>query len=136
MKSRPLPDEDPQTYAIIGAAMDVHRLLGHGFLEAVYREALRTELGERGISFRAEVPLPITYKGRRLPISFRADLICFDQVLVEHKALRSVGGPEEAQVLNYLRASGLSRALLLNFGAPSLEFRRLIWSPHQLPESA
>jgi GxxExxY protein len=136
MTKRPLPGEDFQTYAILGAAMEVHRHLGHGYLEAVYREALRTELEERGISFHAEVPLPIAYKGRRLPVSFRADLIYFDQVLVELKALRGIGGAEEAQVLNYLKASGLSRALILNFGAPSLEFRRLIWSANQSIKSA
>jgi GxxExxY protein len=131
MKSRPLPDQDPQTYAIIGAAMDVHRRLGHGFLEVVYREALRAELGMRGIPFLTELQFPVNYKGRRLTTGFRADLVCFEQVIVELKALQRVGGPEEAQVLNYLKASGLSRALLLNFGAPSLEFRRLIWSAHQ-----
>ncbi len=136
MKSRPFPDEDPETYAIIGAAMDVHRHLGHGFLEAVYREALRAELRMRGIPYRPEVQLLISYKGRRLATSFRADLMCFDQVLVELKALRSVGGAEEAQVLNYLKASGLPRALLLNFGAPCLEFRRLIWSARRPTQSA
>jgi len=136
MKCRPSPEKDPQTYAIIGAAMEVHRHLGHGFLEAVYREALRVELGTQGIPFHAEVRLPITFKGRLLSTSYRADLICYDQVLVELKALQTVGGAEEAQVLNYLKASGLSRALLLNFGAPSLEFRRLIWSAHQPTPSA
>ena len=129
-------ERDPQTYTIIGAAMDVHRELGHGYLEAVYHEALRVELGARGIPYHSEVLLPISYKGRQLATSFRADLVCYEQVLVELKALRSVGGPEEAQVLNYLKASGLSRALLLNFGAPSLEFRRLIWSAVQMPTSA
>jgi GxxExxY protein len=136
MNSRPLPGEDPQTYAIIGAAMDVHRELGHGFLEAVYREALKVELGARGIPYHSEVHLLISYKGRQLATSFRADLVCDDQVLVELKALRYVGGSEEAQVLNYLKASGLARALLLNFGAPSLEFRRFVWSAHQPPLSA
>jgi GxxExxY protein len=116
--------------------MDVHRHRGHGFLEAVYPGALRAELGIRGIPFRAEVQLPITFKGRRLATSFRADLVCFDQVIVELKALRSVGGPEEAQVLNYLKASGLSRALLLNFGGPSLEYRRMVWSAHRSTQSA
>jgi GxxExxY protein len=120
---------DPQTYAIIGTAMEVHRHLGHGFLEGVYGEALRGELEARGIPFQAEVPFPITFKGRRLRTGFRADLVCYGEVLVELKARRIVAGPEEAQVLNYLKASGLPRGLLLNFGAPSLEYRRLVWSP-------
>ena len=119
---------DPQTYSIIGAAMEVHRELGCGFLEVVYREALWRELESRGVPFRSEVPLPVHFKGVRLPTGFRTDLICYGEVLVELKALRAIGGPEVAQVLNYLKASRLERGLLLNFGAPSLEFRRLILS--------
>jgi PD-(D/E)XK nuclease superfamily len=76
--------------------------------------------------------------GRRLATSYRVDLVCYDQVLVELKALRGVAGPEEAQVLNHLKASGLGRALLLNFGSPSLESRRFVWSarPSAAPSSA
>lgn len=125
---------DPQTYAIIGAAIEVHRLLGHGFLEAVYREAMRRELTDRLISFHAEVHLPIHFKGRQLITSFRADLICEGAILVELKALGKLTAYEEAQALNYLKASGLGRALLLNFGAPKLECRRLVWT-HPQPAS-
>jgi GxxExxY protein len=121
-------ERDPQTFALIGAAMEVHGQLGQGFLEAVYREALERELAARSIQFRAEVHLPVLFKGTRLRISFRADLICFEEVLVELKALGRLTGAEDAQVLNYLKASGLQRALLLNFGAPRLEYRRLVWS--------
>ena len=122
------PAHDAQTYAIIGAAMTVHRALGHGFLEAVYAEALRLELVEREIPFRSEVPLPVHFKGRRLTTHFRVDLLCFDQVVVEIKALRSMAGIEAAQILNYLKASRCDRGLLLNFGGRSLEYRRFIWS--------
>ena len=119
---------DPRTYAIIGAAMEVHQQLGHGFLEAVYCEALHCELLARGVPFAAEVALPVLFKGRRLITSYRADLVCYGAVVVELKARRDVGGPEDAQVLNYLKASGLPSGLLLNFGTPRLEYRRYIWS--------
>lgn len=119
---------DPQTFAIIGAAMAVHAELGCGFLESVYRAALAVELEARRIPFRMEVVFPIAYRGRTLPLHYRADLVCFDLVVVEVKALRSVGAIEQAQAINYLKASGLSRALVLNFGTPSLEFRRVVRS--------
>jgi GxxExxY protein len=119
-------ERDAETSAIIGAAMVVHGQLGHGFLEAVYHEALALELLERGIPFKREVPLVIKYKQRELSCSYQADLICYGHVLVELKALARLSGVEHAQVLNYLKATGLSRALLVNFGAPRLEYVRLV----------
>jgi GxxExxY protein len=122
-----LPAEaDPFTYAIIGAAMEVHSHLGSGFLEAVYREALCRELVTRGVAFRAEVPLSIYFKGEALLTSYRADLICFEQVLVELKALQAIGPSEASQVINYLKASKLRKALLINFGTARLEYRRFV----------
>jgi GxxExxY protein len=120
---------DPQTFAIIGAAMTVHRELGHGFLEAVYQEALQLELTSSGIPFAREVDLPIRYKQHLLATHYRADFVCFGSIIVEVKALAKIGGPEQAQILNYLKASGLAVGLLLNFGAPSLEHKRYVWSP-------
>ncbi len=117
---------DPQTYAIIGAAMEVHRILGCGFLEPVYQEALAKEFLLRGIPFRREVELPVTYKGELLAVKYKPDFICYDKVIVELKALSELGGKEKAQVINYLKATGLERALLLNFGAVRLEYERLI----------
>jgi GxxExxY protein len=117
---------DPQTYSLIGAAMEVHSHLGSGFLEAVYQEALCRELRGRGIKFHAEVALPIYFKGERLTTSYRADLICYDRVLIELKALRSIGGAEISQVINYLKASKLTIALLINFGAARLQYRRFV----------
>ena len=123
----PLPGGDDQaTYAIIGAAMAVHRTLGFGFLEAVYQQALAIEMSKRGIPFHPQVELPITYQGHVLQVGYRADFVCFEEVIVEIKALRSTSGVEDAQVINYLHASGLQRALLLNFGAPSLQYRRFV----------
>src|SRR5438552_18867785 len=98
-------ENDPRTYAIIGAAMEVHRELGCGFLEPVYQEAIEIELASRQIPFKRQVELGIMYKGRPLRCTYKADLICFENVLVELKALSRVGGVEEAQVLNYLKAT-------------------------------
>jgi GxxExxY protein len=120
--------KDRQTHAIIGAAMEVHRQLGPGFLEAVYQEALSIEFSARTVPFAREAELPVYYKGELLACSYRADFVCYDEVIVELKALRAITGVEEAQVLNYLKATGLTRGLLLNFGRPSLEFKRLVFS--------
>jgi GxxExxY protein len=119
---------DPRTYAIIGAAMDVHRELGCGFLEAVYQEALEIELELRGVPFRRLVELPVRYKGRLLKKTYCADLITHETVIVELKALAKMSGTEEPQVINYLKATGLEVGLLLNFGTRSLEYRRFILS--------
>jgi GxxExxY protein len=121
--------KDWQTHAVIGAAMEVHRQLGCGFLEAVYQEAMALELAAQAIPFQKEVELPVYYRGQRLSCAYRADFICYEKVVVELKALQAFGRNEEAQVLNYLKATGLERGLLLNFGAASLEFKRFVFSP-------
>lgn len=127
---------DPQTYAIIGAAMEVHRTLGHGFLEAVYQEALACELADRGIAFDREVALPVAYKGRRLQCAYRADFVCFGEVIVELKAQAQLTSADRAQVINELKATGLHRGLLINFGAPSLEYERLVFGLRESAPSA
>jgi len=119
-------NSDPQTYAVIGAAMEVHRELGQGFLEAVYQEALAVELASRGIAFRREVPLQVRYKNQPLACAYKADFICFDEILVELKAIDRLGNPEKAQLINYLNATRFTRALLINFGSPSLEYHRMV----------
>ncbi len=118
---------DPQTYAIIGAAMEIHRTLGHGFLEAVYQDSAVIEFPIRGIPFEREVLLPIRYKEIVLPARYRVDFICYGEVIVEFKAQAQLTGADEAQVLNYLKATGYRRGLLINFGAPSLQYKRLVW---------
>ena len=129
-------NKDPQTYAIIGAAMEVHRQLGHGFLEAVYQEALAIELANREIPFQREIPLPIFYKGTRLHCGYRADFVCFGEIVVELKAIGELTGVDEAQTINELKATKLNRALLINFGAPSMEYKRLVFNLRQSAESA
>jgi len=119
---------DPETYAIIGAAMAVHGELGHGFLEPVYQAALEQEFRSQEIPFRREVEIPVSYKGKSLDVSYRADFVCFGNIIVELKALQKLSGVEESQVLNYLKATGLEKGLLINFGTASLQHRRFVLS--------
>ena len=124
-----MDQNDPQTYAIIGAAMEVHRALGCGFLEAVYSEAFAAELLLRQIPFRREAAITIAYKGNVLPCTFRVDFLCYDDIIVELKALTRLTSIEDAQVINYLKAFGPGKALLLNFGVTSLQHKRFVRSP-------
>jgi GxxExxY protein len=124
-------ERDPETFATIGAAMEVHRELGRGFLELVYQMALALEFQERGIPFKAEVALPIRYKGKLLTCSYRADFVCFESVMVETKAITRLTSADQAQLINELKATGLHRGLLLNFGAESLEHKRLVFGPSE-----
>ena len=118
---------DPETYAIIGAAMAVHTELGCGFLEAVYKASLAVEFRRRGVPYEREVALPVLYKGEPLPLSYRVDFICAGAVIVEVKAHDALTAIDLAQAINYLRASRLNRGLLLNFGGSSLQHRRVVW---------
>src|SRR4029077_19051238 len=97
---------DPRTFAIIGAAMEVHRYLGCGFTEPVYQDALEIEFRLRGIPFKREDEVTIIYKEEELNSKFKPDFICFGEVIVELKALKTLSGTEEMQVLNYLKATG------------------------------
>jgi len=116
-----------EVYAIVGAGMAVYNELGPGFLEAVYHEAMEIEMHRRGIPFNTHVPLTICYKGILLRKYYEADLIVFERVIVELKALKALGGLEQAQLLNYLKATGLHVGVLLNFGShPDLEWQRLV----------
>ena len=115
-----------ESYEIIGAAMEVHRQLGSGFLEAVYQEALAIEFKNRKIPFVREKQLSVYYKGQVLVQHYIADFICYDKIVVEIKALSDLIGNHKSQVINYLKATGFSLGLLINFGKESLESERLI----------
>jgi len=117
---------DPQTYAINGAAMEVHRQLVPGLLETAYQEAFAIELAARGIPFQREVPLQIRYKDQVLSCSYRADFVCYGNIIIELKAQSQLTVVDEAQVINYLKITGFQRALLFNFATPSLQYQRFI----------
>ncbi len=115
-----------ETYKIIGAAMEVHKELGSGFLEAVYQEALAIEFNKRKIPFIKEPKLRISYKGQNLRKYYEADFICYEKIIVETKAIKKITGIDDSQVINYLKATGFKLGLLLNFGTESLEYKRLV----------
>ena len=118
--------EDSESYAVIGAAMKVHSELGCGFLEAVYQEALEIEFKNKNIPYVREKRLPIYYDGQKLKTYYQADFICYDNIIVELKAIKALSDIEKAQVFNYLKASKLKKALLLNFGESHLVFKRFV----------
>lgn len=127
-----------ETYLIVGAALDVYHRLGIGFAEPVYQEALEIEFGLRDISFEREKWLQISYKGRELKKQYKADFLCFGQIIVELKAQAALSTTDWSQVINYLKASNLRVGLLFDFGHPRfLEKKRLIvWSvSFQCPHS-
>ena len=115
-----------EVYWIVGAAMEVSNVLGAGFLEAVYQEALGIELQSRALPFVAQPTIKIAYKGHILAKEYIPDFICYDQIVVEIKAIKTLTTIEQAQLLNYLKATKKPVGLLLNFGAPKLEWKRMI----------
>ena len=120
-----------EVYAIVGAAMEVYNQLGTGFLEPVYQEAMEIETGERKIPTKPQQEIQIRYKGKLLKKFYVADLLCFDQIVVELKAIDHLTCHEEAQLINYLKATGLQVGLLINFGSQGkLEWRRLVLTPY------
>jgi GxxExxY protein len=113
------------TRQVIGAAMEVHSNLGPGFLESVYEEAMAIEFRLRDIACERQKPIPVMYKGEKAK-DFFCDYLVGEKVLVELKALKTLTNNEEAQVLNYLKATGLLVGLLINFGEQSLRYKRMV----------
>ena len=116
-----------EVYAIMGAAFEVYKELGPGFLESVYQDALQTEAAARNIPILSQVKIPVYYKGKRLDKEFFADFIAYDKIIIELKVIIKLGNNEQAQLLNYLKATKMRLGLLLNFGSEKqLEWKRLI----------
>ncbi len=116
-----------ESYAIVGAAMAVHRALGLGFTEKVYQEALAIELAVQGIPFEREKPLCVTYRGQQLKQMFYADFVCYGKIIVELKAVSNILPEHQLQVTNYLRCADMKLGLILNFGKSSLDVQRVVW---------
>ena len=124
-------------FRLRGAIFHVYRAMGAGFLEAVYQECLEIELARRGIPFMARQPLALTYEGALLKQSYVADLVCFDRIVIELKATRAIAAEHRAQLINYLRATGMKLGLLVNFGAaPGVEIERFALSQSPSANSA
>jgi GxxExxY protein len=116
-----------ECYAIQGAVFEVYRETGCGFLEAIYQECLEKELRLRGIPFVAQQELKVFYKGEELTQFYKPDLICFDKIIVELKALRELTGEHRSQVMNYLKSTGMKVGLLVNFGChPKAVVERIV----------
>lgn len=117
-----------EVFAIVGAAIEVHRVLGSGFLEAVYQEAMEIESTLKNIPFVAQQVLQIQYKQYILKKEYIADMICFEKIVVEFNALDKWTGREESQIINYLKATGYKVGVLINFGShPKLEWKRFVY---------
>jgi GxxExxY protein len=118
---------EKESYDIMGALMEVHRELGSGFLEAIYQEAVELELASRGVPFEAQKPLQVTYKGQTLRKAYLADIVCHGQIIIEMKAAERLTSKDEAQLINYLKATGFRLGILVNFGSVGkLEWKRIV----------
>jgi len=115
-----------EVYAIQGAVFDVYKTLGAGFLEGVYQEALELELASRCIPYKSQPEITISYKGARLHQTYRADIICYDRIILELKAVKELLPEHSAQLFNYLRATDMKLGLLVNFSHyPGADIRRI-----------
>ena len=115
-----------ESYKIIGACMEVHKVLGCGFLEPVYQEALEAEFKLQNIPNEREKMLKVCYKNIELNKKYFADFICFDSIILEIKALSSILPVHESQIINYLKATGYKLGIIVNFGESSLKYKRIV----------
>jgi len=118
---------EEETFAIRGAVFEVYRELGCGFLEVVYQECLEKELSDKAIPFISQPELTLNYKGQRLQQTYKPDLICYDQIILELKAVKDISPEHKALVINYLKATNLKLGLLINFGShPKAQIERFV----------
>jgi len=115
-----------ECYLIVGCCMEVHKRLGCGFMEAVYQEALELEFIENAPDFEREKRLRIQYKGKLLKKEYSPDFVCFDKIILELKAAGELTEIHQSQLFNYLKAFSLRLGILVNFGTPSIQFKRFI----------
>jgi GxxExxY protein len=115
-----------EVYSIIGAAFETHKVLGPGFLEQVYQEAFEYELRNRMVPFISQPNLSIHYKNFILEKTYKADMVAYNKIIIEIKAIDRLTSIEEAQILNYLKGTGLHLGLLINFGSQKLEWKRRV----------
>ena len=119
---------EKETYALRGAVFEVYREMGCGFLEPVYQECLEKELHKQGIPFIAQQELQLKYKGESLQQTYKPDLICYNQIILELKAVKKIAPEHKAQLINYLKATNLKVGLLINFGShPKAQIERFIF---------
>jgi GxxExxY protein len=115
-----------ESYAIVGACMKVHRALGPGFLEAVYEEVVEKEFIVQNIPYKRQVKLELYYEGVQLKKHYRADFVCYNSIIVELKAVTQIHSVLYAQLQNYLKCTNMELGLLINFGTPSLTYKRIL----------
>jgi GxxExxY protein len=115
-----------ESYKIVGACMEVHKKLGPGFLESVYSEALEIEFQNAGIPYEKEKKLPVLYENKPMKKYFRADYICYDSIIIELKSSKYLIEADYKQTLNNIKATNYKLGLLINFGTPSLTYKRLV----------
>lgn len=115
-----------EAYQMIGAAMEVHNELKNGFLEPVYQEALEKKFTLQNIPFEKESLINIYYKGEKLEKFYKADFICYNEIIIELKALNDLAREHKSQLINYLKATNKKLGILINFGKPSLQYKRII----------
>lgn len=116
-----------ECYVIQGAIFDVYREMGSGFLESVYQECLEVEFNRRGVPFLAQPELRIAFKGTHLKQTYKPDFVCYDKIIIELKAVKNIAPEHEAQLLNYLKVTGMNLGLLVNFGShPKAIIRRFV----------
>ncbi|MGZ2371024.1 GxxExxY protein [Ancylomarina sp. YFZ004] len=115
-----------ECYEIIGCCMSVHSELGAGFLEVIYQEALEFEFNREAHPFEREVGIDVSYRGEKLNKKYFADFICYGEIIIELKAVKTLDDSHYAQLLNYLKATDKKIGLLINFGSKSLQYKRVI----------